>query len=152
MAYEDPREAILARLLIVAAGVDATFDARRNETTLPDTQKYVVLLDGAEHTVGTIPGRRSDAAPPPQMIEMTPEVQFRLAGKATDVGTDLNLLRINLIAAVMTDATLLALTVKRQSIVYEGSQTATERGRSMEGGIGVAFAFTYLLKPGELSA
>lgn len=148
MAYEDPREAILARLLIVAASVDTSFEARRNEASLPDTQKYVILLDGAEHAVGTIAGRRSDAAPPPQMIEMTPEVQFRLAGKATDVGTDLNLLRINLIAAVMTDSTLLGLTVRRQSIVYEGSQTATERGRSMEGGIGVAFVFTYLLRAG----
>ncbi|TIW11287.1 MAG: hypothetical protein E5V66_14070 [Mesorhizobium sp.] len=149
MALEDPREAILARLLIVAADVDPTFEARRNETGLPDTSKYVVLFDGDEHAVGDIPGRRSDDEPPPQIVEMTPEVQFRLAAKAKDVGTALNLLRIKLIAAVLMDPALRALTVKRQSIRFAGSNTATERGRSMEGGIGVAFTFAYLLRPGR---
>lgn len=149
MAFEDRREAILARLLVVAAAVDTSFEARRNETGLPDTQKYVVLFDGDEHAVGDIPPRRSANEPPPQIVEMTPEVQFRLAGKAKDVGTALNLLRIKLIAAVLTDATLLGLTVRGSSARFAGSATATERGRSMEGGIGVAFTFAYLLRPGR---
>lgn len=149
MAIEDRREAILARLLVVAAGVDVTFEARRNESSLPDTQKYVVLLDGDEHAIGEPPGRRADNDPPPQIIEMTPEVQFRLAGKAKDVGTALNLLRINLVAAVLTDPALLALTMKGSSARYAGAATATERGRSMEGGIGVAFTFAYVLRPGK---
>ncbi|RWO90932.1 hypothetical protein [Mesorhizobium sp.] len=150
-ALEDRREAILGRLLVLAAAVDASFEARRNESSLPDTQKYVVLFDGDEHSMGDVPGRRSDGEPPPQIIEMTPEVQFRLAGRAKDVGTALNLLRIQLIAAVLKDPTLLALTVRRQSIRFAGSNTATERGRSMEGGIGVAFTFAYLLRPGQMA-
>lgn len=148
-ALEDRREAILARLLVVAAAVDTSFEARRNESSLPDNQKYVVLLDGDEHAIGELPGRRADNDPPPQIVEMTPEVQFRLAGKAKDVGAALNLLRINLIAAVLKDPTLLSHTVKQRSIRYAGSATATERGRSMEGGIGVAFTFAYLLRPGK---
>ncbi|RWB85916.1 MAG: hypothetical protein EOQ52_20405 [Mesorhizobium sp.] len=145
--YEDPREAILARLLELARSIDDSFEARRNETGLPDTSKYVVLFDGEEHAVGDIPGRRNAAEPPPQIVEMTPEVQFRLAAKAKDVGTALNALRIRLIAAVLTDPVLLALTVKGTSMRFAGSNTATERGRSMEGGIGVAFTFAYLLRP-----
>lgn len=147
--YEDRREAILARLLELAKSIDASFDPRRNETGLPDTSKYVVLFDGDEHAVGDIPGRRSDAEPPPQIVEMTPEVQFRLAAKAKDVGTALNALRIRLIAAVLKDPVLLALTVKGTSARFAGSATATERGVRMEGGIGVAFTFAYLLRPGR---
>ncbi|RWO35921.1 MAG: hypothetical protein EOS11_33315 [Mesorhizobium sp.] len=152
MALEDRREAILARLLVVAAAVDTSFEARRNESSLPDTQKYVVLFDGEEHATGAPPARRSVDDPPPHVMEMTPEVQFRLAGKAPDVGTALNLLRIGLIAAVLKDAALLGLTLNGRTIRYEGSNTATERGRSMEGGIGIAFTFTYVLYPGRVAA
>ncbi|RWO57127.1 hypothetical protein [Mesorhizobium sp.] len=152
MALEDRREAILARLLVVAAAVDTSFDARRNERGLSDKQNYVVLFDGDEHATGAPPARRSVADPPPHIMEMTSEVQFRLAGKAPDVGTALNLLRIGLISAVLTDATLLGLTLNGRTIRYEGARTATERGTLVEGGIGVAFTFTYVLYPGRVAA
>ncbi|RUW73684.1 hypothetical protein [Mesorhizobium sp. M2A.F.Ca.ET.067.02.1.1] len=147
MALEDRREAILARLLELAKAVDDTVEARRNESGLPDTQKYVVLFDGDEQAVGDIPGRRSATEPPPQIMEMTPEVQFRLAKNAKDVGTALNALRIKLIAAVATDQALLDLTVRGNGIRVTGSATVAERGRSVEGGIGVAFTFAYVLRP-----
>lgn len=147
----DPREAILARLLIVAGGVDTSLNPIRNESdpaaaNLP----AVILFDGEENNVGDIPRRRVGGPPSLQNIEMMPEVQFRLKGKDNEVGTKLNLLRAKLIKAVLNDATLLALTVNSISIRYQGSMTATERGRSMEGGIGVAFTFTYVLKPDDL--
>jgi hypothetical protein len=83
---------------------------------------------------------------------MTPEVQFRLQAKAIDVGTNLNAYRASLIKAVLTDTTLLALTANGRSIRYQGAMMAAERGRSMEGGIGVAFTFTYLLRPEDVTA
>lgn len=147
----DPREAILARLLIVAGNVDATLNAIRNESdpaaaNLP----AVILFDGEETARDSDPQGRN--ALTPRHVDMTPEVQFRLKGKDEEVGTKLNLLRAKLIDAVLADSALLALTVNTRAIRYQGSMTATERGRSMEGGIGVAFTFTYLLKPGELAA
>ena len=149
----DPREAILARLLIVAGGIDTTLQKIRNESdpaaaNLP----AVILFDGEENSVGDTPKRRVGGRPSPQIIEMMPEVQFRLKGKDEEVGTKLNLLRAKLIDAVMADSALLALTINGISIRYQGSMTATERGRSMEGGIGCAFVFTYLLRPGKLAA
>lgn len=150
--YEDRREAILVRLYDLMQTVDPSFDPKRNVSELSDTARYVVLLDGAEHGVGTIPGRRSANEPPPQLIEMTPEVQFRMATKvkdATNVGTTLNFLRSQLIGIVLTDPALLALTARGQAAHYEGAQPATAQGRSTEGGIGVAFTFTYLLRPGR---
>lgn len=146
----DPREAILARLLIVAGGVDDTLEARRNETEISDSAlPAVILLDGEEIADDSDPeGRPANA---PRRVRMTPEVQFRLQKKAVDIGTSLNLLRAKLIDAVLTDATLLALTIKGQSIRYQGAMMAAERGRSMEGGIGVAFTFTYLMRPGSLA-
>jgi hypothetical protein len=146
----DPREAILARLLIVASGVDETLSARRNETDISDSAlPAVILLDGEEIADENDPeGRPANA---PRRIAMTPEVQFRLQAKAANVGANLNLYRAKLIKAVLTDATLLALTVNGRSIRYQGAMMAAERGRSMEGGIGVAFTFTYLLRPGDLT-
>ncbi|RWH86450.1 MAG: hypothetical protein EOR77_21620 [Mesorhizobium sp.] len=148
----DPREAILARLLIVAGSVDTSLSQRRNETDVSGSNlPAVILFDGEENNAGEIPKRRLGGPPSPQIIEMMPEVQFRLEGKAPEVGTKLNLLRGKLIDAVLADSALLALTSNGVSIRYEGSRTATERGRSMEGGIGVAFTFTYLLRPGQVA-
>jgi hypothetical protein len=146
----DPREAILARLLIVAEAVDTSLNAIRNEAdpaaaNLP----AVILFDGEETARDTDPAGRSAATI--RLVDMTPEVQFRLKGKAEDVGTKLNAYRAKLIKAVVNDATLLGLTVNGRSIRYQGSMTATERGKSMEGGIGVAFTFTYVLKPDEVA-
>lgn len=147
----DLREAILVRLLVVAGAVDTSLSIRRNETDVSDSNlPAVILFDGEEVARDTdTQGRPADA---PRIIDMTPEVQFRLAGKGPEVGTSLNLLRAKLIDAVLSDSALLALTVNNRSIRYQGSMTATERGRSMEGGIGVAFTFTYILKPGQLAS
>lgn len=146
----DPREAILARLLDVAASVDTSLAKRRNETDVSGANlPAAILFDGEEVARETDPQTRTPATTL-RHIDMTPEVQFRLEAKAEDVGTKLNLLRAKLIKAVLNDATLLALTVNSRSIRYQGSMTATERGRSMEGGIGVAFTFTYVLKPDDL--
>ncbi|RWN11759.1 hypothetical protein [Mesorhizobium sp.] len=146
----DPREQILARLLAVAKGIDSAFDAKRNETRLPDTQNYVVLLDGEEVADTSDPAVRRSANAA-RRVEMTPEVQFRAQAKAEDIGAKLNQCRAKLIDAVMSDAQLLALTHNGQSIRYEGARMVAERGRSMEGGIGIAFTFTYVLRPGQVA-
>lgn len=146
----DPREAILARLLVVAGSIDTSLSMRRNENDVSESNlPAVILFDGEETARETDPIGRD--AKTPRHVDMTPEVQFRLAGKAPEVGTKLNLYRAKLIDAVLSDEALLGLTVNGKAIRYLGSMTATERGRSMEGGIGVAFTFTYLLKPGELA-
>lgn len=153
IVYEDIREDILQRLLVLMAMVDDEFEVRRNETHLSDNQKYVVLLDGSEESVGEAPGRRSPGDPPYQIMQMIPEIQFRQpAGKVRNIGTDLNRLRIRLMAIVLTDEILLAMTVKRASAHLAGSNMVAERGRSMEGGIGVAFKFNYLLRPAQVAA
>src|SRR5689334_682493 len=100
----DPREHILARLLVIAGGVDENLSAKRNETTLPDSAlPAVVLLDGEELADEDDPQGRPPLAP--RRVTMTPEVQFRLAAKPADVGTSLNLLRAKLVKAVLSDAT-----------------------------------------------
>ncbi|MDX8513527.1 hypothetical protein [Mesorhizobium captivum] len=146
----DPREAILARLLEVAASVDTSLAKRRNETDVSSSNlPAVILFDGEEVARETDPAGRTAATL--RHIDMTPEVQFRLEAKAEDVGMKLNVLRAKLIKAVLNDATLLGLVINGRAIRYQGSMTATERGRSMEGGIGVAFTFTYLLKPDDVA-
>ncbi|KQU77704.1 hypothetical protein ASD12_18055 [Mesorhizobium sp. Root102] len=143
---EDRREDILARLLVVAGGIDPTLNPLRNETSIPDSaMPAVVVLDGKELANPEDPF--SHKADTKRRVAMMPEVQFRLASTAKNVGTDLNRMRRKLIDAVLTDTALLALTINGKSIRYDGSNTVTERGRSMEGGIGVGFTFTYALEP-----
>lgn len=125
--------------------------AFRNETQLDKTLlPAVVLLDGEELANPDDPTGRQ--ALTPRTVTMEPEVQFRLEAKAEDVGTRLNALRLKANEAVLTDATLLALTLNGHRARYLGSRTVTERGEILHGAIGCGFAFTYLLTPAALQS
>jgi hypothetical protein len=142
----DNREAILARLLIIAAGVDGVAKSYRNKDDVPETSRpAIVILDGDEGSDDSDPGRRPANAP--RRIGMTPEIYILLGGTPATVGTDINLIRAKFVKAVMTDATLIGLTLDGVGIRYEGCATGLARGRSMEGEMGLSFTFTYLMRP-----
>lgn len=120
----------------------------RNETLLDKTLlPAVVLLDGEELADDTDPETRP--ALTARRVRMTPEVQFRLETKAETVGTRLNALRAKVNIAVLSDTTLLSLTINGRSARYLGSRTVTERGEIVHGAIGCGFSFTYVLDPSQ---
>jgi hypothetical protein len=149
----DLREDILVRLLAIseaaARTVDAGFEGRRNEPDLPDTAKWVVVLDGDELAEETDPDGRTPLTTPRRIV-MMPEVQFRLISSSENAGTRLNECRRALLPAVMGDSDLLALCRGKSKIRYRGATIVTERGRKLDGAIALGFSFHYVLKMEEL--
>lgn len=151
----DLREAILARLLIVAdiaaKTVDENFASRRNPTPpLSDTAKWVLVLDGDENSAAEASGRTPMETS--VVMVMTPEVQFRVIAKSETAGTELNALRAALIPAVLGDTELLRLCNTKTKMRYRGATTVVERATKVDGAIGLGFAFHYMLKPTDLAA
>jgi hypothetical protein len=81
---------------------------------------------------------------------MTPEVLILLGAVPETVGSALNALRANLIKAVLTDSQLTAMVGPNGRVRYAGCSTHLGHGRSMEGFMGVHFAFAYVLRPEQL--
>ena len=148
----DKREQILARLLVLAAGLEGIVTAVRNEPLVDEMLFPVVQILDADET-------SEDRDPPmsgrglavgAQRVGMTPEIYITLGAAPEAVGTAINVLRGRLIKAVLEDAELRTLTGPNGGIRYEGCATGLSRGRTLEGEMGVSFTFTYLLKTSDL--
>jgi len=145
----DPRELILVRLVVVAAGVTGIRKAVRNELNVAETVlPLAAILDGDETAADSDPGSRPPTAP--RIMTMTPEIYVLLSDKASDVGTELNLMRGRMINAIANDAQLIALTKDGEGGRYEGAASGLSRGRSMIGEVGLSFSFRYVLRPGSI--
>lgn len=150
MAATDHRELIAARLLAIAAGlVGATRAARNVPTITAKTSPAIVIWDGDEDA------QTDHGEGMAQAIELRPEIRILLEAPATSIGTTLNGLRLQLIAAIVGDATLLAACGGsgrgRARIVYQGCSHAIEAGRKVEGEISLNFSFRYTLLTSDLS-
>jgi len=90
---------------------------------------------------------------PPQLIDMTPEIYVVLdVRKPTNVnvGADLDLARLAILAVILPDETLQAIVGANGDIIYDGSVTDLARNRTMEGQLGLSVTFTYPLLPSEV--
>lgn len=145
----DRREAILARLVEIATGIEGIAKVYRNKDEIPEKSRpAIVIWDADESADDSDPTGRPVGAP--RRVGMTPEIYILLGSSPEDIGTSINLIRSRVIAAIYSDATLKGLTVNGEGIRYEGCATALSRGRSMEGEMGLSFTFTYLLSHAEL--
>lgn len=145
----DPREEILARLVVIAGAITGIKTVRRNDLNLPESaHPSIVILDADETAADSDPGSRPPTAP--RIMAMTPEIYVVLAEKATDVGTELNLMRARVINAIAADAPLIALTKDKEGGRYEGAASSLARGRTMLGDAGLSFSFRYVLRPGSI--
>ncbi len=145
----DTREAILARLEVIAkvAGVKKVF---RNTTTTNETDlPAVIVLDADEKADPTDPEARKPTDP--RRMIMTPQLFIVLPEAAKVVGTSLNGLRALLIDAVASDATLTAMTINNRGARLLASQTSLAWGRSMMGEMGISFSIPYLVFPGSIA-
>jgi hypothetical protein len=149
----DVREAILARLLEVVASIPNIRSAQRNNVDIPEDQLPAVLVfDGDEETddASDLSMRPSNR---PTVVRMTPEIV--IAQQADEVGSELTVLRRELIRRVLTDAELNEQIVKtgrfgNGAIRYLGCQTDLGWARSMQGALLAQFVFKYTLKIEDL--
>lgn len=144
----DVREDIIARLAVVVGAVVGAGNVFRNVTSIDETHlPACAILEGDEEVdEGDIPRTRPSARP--YIVTATPAVLLRVQEKAP--GTAFNELRAAIIAAVLTDATLVGLSVNGRGIRYAGMNTTEYAARQIVGAGALQFAIPYALDPNEL--
>ena len=157
----DVREEILSQMATIIAGLSATvFGATtvfattaRNRGELTSVARpALILLDNDEVIDDRVTprGRGSTAA---RVMTMSPEVAIVLGGREpqnTDVGEDLNAMRLTVVKAIATDATLLSLVGVNGDIQYGGLVTDLGWHRSMEGIMVLSFLINYTFRIADL--
>lgn len=145
----DRREAILARLTVVLAGIEGVTSFGRNRDDVSERQRPALRLLDADEAADEAAFERKRPAHAPNIVALTPEIYAVVAGEADEVGPAMSALRASVIKAVLTDHELLGLCVDGD-IRYEGCATGFARGRTMNGEMLLQFTFNYLLDPARL--
>jgi hypothetical protein len=146
----DKREAILQRIIEIAAAVPGVVTVVRNQDELSEHSRPAIAVFDGDEAADERFDQPAHSGRAPNLIEMTPEVLILLGALPQRVGTALNELRAKLVKAVLMDAQLAALVGPNGRIRYLGCSTHLGQGRSMEGSLGVQFAFAYVLRPEQL--
>jgi hypothetical protein len=149
----DTREDILARLVVLAGGLPYINLADRNNSDVTKEQLPAgIIFDGDEETDDvTDASMRLPARP--TMVRMSPIVE--IAAMAATVGSDLSVLRRELIKAVLFDTEFNEIIVRtgrngNGAIRYVGCQTDPTWMRTLYGQMRVQFMFRYVLNPADL--
>lgn len=158
----DRRALILARLeeilgtlaVTLTTGAIAPGNIVRNRDELPaELVPGIILLDADEVKDQRFPQNSGRGGPPgPGVMKMTPEIYVVLdvrKPKNKLVGEDLLTARAAIIALVMGDRDLQAITGSSGSITYDACITDLARNRTMRGQMGLSFTFGYPFVPGE---
>jgi hypothetical protein len=146
----DKREAILVRLVEIAGELAGIKTAVRNQDEISERVRPVIVVFDADETADERPTEQGHGGRAPNIIEMSPEALILLGGTPESIGTALNEMRAKFVKAVLTDAQLAAITGTNGRVRYVGCSTHLGHGRSMEGSMGVHFAFAYVLRPDQL--
>ena len=146
----DKRERILARLVEVAESLPGVGTVIRNSDVISEHKRPAIAIFDADESADEAAERQDHSGRAPNLVAMTPEVLILLGASPESVGSALNALRAKLIKAVLTDPQLMALTGANGRVRYAGCSTHLGHGRSMEGFMGVHFAFAYVLRADQL--
>lgn len=144
----DKREAILKRLVEIAAGLEGITAAVRNQDEISERSRPAIAIFDADESASEHASEHPGRAP--NVVEMSPEILILLGAKPETVGSALNLMRAKLIKAVLTDTQLISLVGPNGHVRYAGCSTHLGHGRSMEGSMSVQFSFAYVLRPEQL--
>ena len=143
----DKREAILARLLVIAEGMSEFKTRTRNTMAPSDTQRPAIQILDADETADDGIDGRGRPSNTPNLVGMNPEIYILDGSKPETVGPEINAIRAAFIKAVFADTILADLLGTNGGIRYEGCATGLARGRTMEGEMGVSLTFTYVFNP-----
>ena len=154
----DKREQILSQLFATIVGLTVTDSARfknayRNRGLVDqDERPASVLLDGAETSrlTGSRQGRGGASGIGPQLVTMRPEVYFLVKDRRPlneEIGTELNTMRLEYLAAVEMDAALRTLVGPNGAIELTGTDVDMKGGSSGEGQMRLDFSITYVFDP-----
>jgi hypothetical protein len=152
----DTREDVLARLVELVATIPNINLADRNNSDIDENQlPAAVIFDGDEETdEATDTSARPSTKP--VIVRMSPAIE--IAAMSGTAGTDLSVMRRELIRSILFDTELNDNIVKttkigRQgngAIRYLGCQTDPTWMRTLYGQMRVQFMFKYVLHPTDL--
>lgn len=162
----DRRQAILNQLdallgattITLSNGVIPAGNYVHNRNELPaEKVPGIILLDADEVHDPTklppAPGRQLNKMQM-QIMKMTPEIYVVLDTRAKfqseDIGSDLNLARLAILAVIIGDLTLQGIIGPNGVLTYDGCVTDLVRNRTMRGQLGLSFSFGYPLLPAEV--
>jgi hypothetical protein len=146
----DKREAILQRLVEIAAGLQGIATVVRNQDEISEHKRPAIAVFDADESADEAAERLDHPGRAPNLVVMTPEILILLGALPESVGPALNAMRAKLVKAVLTDAQLISLAGVNGRVRYAGCSTHLGHGRSMEGSMGVQFTFAYVLRPEQL--
>lgn len=146
----DKREAILARLAELCAGLTGIVSVKRNVLDVPFLERpAIVVQDGSEERLD---GPASENRSGVQRLELNPQLWLLIRGAAEDAGPLMSLFRARILYAVTTDQTLRDLTGTVGGIRYEGATVSEPSAETKEPRMDLNFTFTYTLAMSDLEA
>jgi len=171
--FDDRRQAILTQVFTLLSGLTIELSETnaannlpisipagnivRNRNVLPkQLVPGIIMCDGDEINDPRIQRKErgsTETGVPPQVMKMTPEIYVVLDERKpgnVNVGEDLNLARLAILAVLLPDRTLQAITGTNGDILYDAAVTDLARNRAMEGQLGLALTFSYPLLPSEV--
>lgn len=144
----DVRNLILERLadLIRVQGVSTS--ARNMAQGFSDGAALpgVLLMDGSEE-VDAIPSGRENASI--YKVTMLPVIHLTAMGDEAVIGNDMNAIRFRIIAAVLADTELAALTAEGKGVRFLGTMTKWSAGRGVQGDMVIRFSILYYLRSSD---
>lgn len=143
----DVREAILARLLVVVAGIPNIKTALRNNVDIQEELLPAVSVFDGDEESGGADDRSARLSGRPYVARMIPEI---VVSERHGTGSELSTFRREIIRRVLNDATLIAYVGGNGAIRYMGCQTDFGWIRSQLNAMNVQFVFQYSLKIEEL--
>jgi len=155
------REDILERIIGVLGGVSGVMEASRNRSEFTqDKLPAIILLDGSEEIAMDEPvPRLKTVRMVPAIMRLRPEIFVILPQRAdatntvmpdgtyNPIGPALSFWRDAVLAALINDATLVALLTSSGQIVYRGCATDMATGRTMWGQLQLFIDFHYVWFP-----
>lgn len=148
----DLREAILAQLVTVCAGVTGILTCGRNLLDVPLMQRPAVVITGGAETLLSQP-RPAARFSQIQIMELVPGITLLLrADNGPEAGQLMSLFRARLVTAILGDATLRSLVTTNGAIRYEGCNETEPLPESKEPRLELSFVFTYPLRLSDLAA
>jgi hypothetical protein len=146
----DTRELILARLVAVCGAVEGVAAVARNRLDVAGLARPAVLVgDGIEEMRDAPPGARYGEL---SRMELTPDITVIARGGTDGGGQLMSLYRSRLLAMVLTDAELIAITGRNGGIRYQGCLAAPPDPEGREYRLDLTLVFSYVFKLGDLGA
>ena len=146
----DKREAILARLLELCAGLPGIAAARRNVLDVTGLARpAIVVFDGSEERLDQ---PQSDNRSAVTRFELNPQCWIMVRAGAADAGPLMSMFRSRLLYAIVNDTTLRSLTGTVGGLRYEGCTVAEPTPESKEPRLDLNFTCVYTLAMSDLEA